>query len=410
MLYSCKIGFFLYGLEVWMMEIILQLKPLHKFTHQYSVGKQFDEKQIQQSNALFVQIKEIEQYQRVLSLKKEKTKAVFLVSRELAEELYQLELAPEVEIWVLPTTKSEFRYHLKQWQNKYKLEMDLWQTQNYLDTTINGMSALIWYKDKDGVHKKVNTSFCKAVNKDMEQIEGRGHYYIWDIAPEEYAKGEYICMESEYEVMNKKETCVFDETVMIGDELHQLETYKSPLFDVDGNVMGTVGVAWDVTQKKIYEQQMFENANTDFLTGLYNRRHLYSYLNEIFDKECFTAYYLDLDRFKMINDTYGHKEGDRALMLTTDVLLQEMPEALIARIGGDEFMLIECGEATMESIQEKKVFLEKRLKEAYCKVPTLVELSASIGVIYSKPGDELSIDKIIAQADENMYKEKKYKR
>ena len=78
-------------------------------------------------------------------------------------------------------------------------------------------------------------------------MRGRGHYYIWDLEPDEYAQGEYVCLESEEIVLGKQETCLFDETVKCGDELRKFKTYKSPIFDNDGTVMGTVGFAHDVT-------------------------------------------------------------------------------------------------------------------------------------------------------------------
>ena len=84
--------------------------------------------------------------------------------------------------------------------------------QKYLDTLIDNLPDLIWFKDARGSHLKVNHSFCQAVNKTKSQIEGRGHYYVWDLDPDEYANGEYVCLESEEIVLNKKETCLFDET------------------------------------------------------------------------------------------------------------------------------------------------------------------------------------------------------
>lgn len=103
------------------------------------------------------------------------------------------------------------------------------------------------YKDTRGAHLKVNNAFCNAVGKTKKDIQGRGHYYIWDIEPEDYAVGEYICLESEEVVLQSRETCVFDEKVKSRLGMRQFKTYKSPLFDEDGELMGTVGIAHDVT-------------------------------------------------------------------------------------------------------------------------------------------------------------------
>ena len=139
--------------------------------------------------------------------------------------------------------KPPFARILKQ----LKAQGDCTLTTQYLDTLIDSVPDLIWFKDTRGSHIKVNNSFCRAVNKTKAQVQGRGHYYIWDLEPDEYAQGEYICLESEDIVLDKRQTCLFDETVKCGDEFRKFKTYKSPIFDTDGTVIGTVGLARDVT-------------------------------------------------------------------------------------------------------------------------------------------------------------------
>jgi len=143
------------------------------------------------------------------------------------------------------------------WQHTCKVSRDFWQTSHFFESTINNVPNLIWYKDKKGIHTKVNDSFCRTVNKTKEQVEGRGHAYIWDVEHDDPA-----CIESELEVMNTKKTCVSEETVKTGDGTRLLTTYKSPLYDLDGSVMGTVGVAIDITQERAYEQEIVQKNHT----------------------------------------------------------------------------------------------------------------------------------------------------
>ena len=121
------------------------------------------------------------------------------------------------------------------------------QYQNFLETMIDGMPELVWFKNAEGAHMLVNTKFCKTVNKTKEQIRGRGHYYIWDISPDEYAKGEFVCMESETEVMEKRHTCVFEEPVLTKEGMKHFMTYKTPLSKPNGDLWGTVGIAYDLS-------------------------------------------------------------------------------------------------------------------------------------------------------------------
>lgn len=410
-MYQCSAHFYLFGHKNQLQKIIKEMPPLPHFSHVFAESDSLDAELIKDADVIIADLQDMDITDRLKLLsshRKEDAEVIICVDKQQTDILMENDLSGITDIWNLPLSEEEIRFRFLRWQQKYKMSKDFWQTRNYLDTTISSVPDLVWYKDKEGAHIKVNESFCKAVNKTMEQIEGRGHYYIWDIEPDEYAKGEYICMESEYEVMEKRETCVFDETVKIGDSLRQLKTYKSPLFDLDGSVMGTVGIASDVTQEQIYRQMIINNANTDFLTGLYNRRYMYQYIEQEGEKPL-TVYYLDIDNFKSVNDKYGHQEGDRALVLTSDVLKKCMPDAMIARIGGDEFLIIQLGSFTEEDAEKTRKWLQGRLEEAYAQYNSLQALSASIGTSHSGEGKAV-LDLLIGEADAFMYREKNQKK
>lgn len=410
-MYHCHVQFYLLNRQNSLCEIIRQMPPFEHFSHEFQESEQLDETIAANADVILADLPESEtkeKIQALLSCKKEDAQLILLAEKEQLDLLPEDILSEIEDIWILPLTEQEIRFRFLRWQKMQKMQKDLWQTENYLDTTINSVPHLVWYKDRAGAHEKVNRFFCDAVNKTMEQIEGRGHYYIWDITPEEYASGEFICMESEYEVMNKKKTCVFEEEVKIKDEMRQLKTYKSPLFDLDGSVMGTVGIATDVTQERIYEQMILNSANTDFLTGLYNRR----YISDFIEKEeevPLVIYYLDLDNFKHVNDEFGHQVGDDALQLTAETLKKAMPEGIAARVGGDEFLVIEMGDYTEEGVEEKRKMLQQTLDDAFAQVKELQVISASVGTAHSKRGKNV-MDELITEADAFMYREKTKKK
>ena len=97
----------------------------------------------------------------------------------------------------------------------------------------------------------MNDSFCQAVNKTKEQVQGRRHAYIWDVAEDDPA-----CIESEHQVMSTEQTLLSEEPIKAGEETRTLMCYKSPLYNCDGTVMGTVGVGIDVTKERAYEQEI----------------------------------------------------------------------------------------------------------------------------------------------------------
>lgn len=406
-MYHCKICFYMIAGENVLFTALQEISPLSHFTHEYLRSDSVDETLAGRADVILVDIRKMRMEETVatlLSCKRKEAELILLADKEQMEFFSLKDDGSITDIWVMPLTESEFRFRLIRWQKTYKTGKDFWQTQTYLDTTINCVPHLVWYKDKEGAHMKVNEAFCKAVNKTMEQIEGRGHYYIWDIEPEEYAKGEFICMESEYEVMDKRETCIFDETVKIGDSMRELKTYKSPLFDLDGSVMGTVGVAIDVTQERLYEQMMIKNANTDFLTGLYNRRYVYEFIDKQ-ENGHIAVYCIDLDHFKSVNDIYGHHEGDKALVLTAKTLQDTVPEGLIARMGGDEFLVVLTGVHTEEEVEQTRKMLKDRLDGEYAKHENFKNVSASVGSSYARTGQE-TFHHLFHRADEMMYREK----
>lgn len=406
-MYHCNLCIYFVGEGRELLEVMKQAEPLEHFKHDFTTSTEPRELLIKRANVIFADLQgtDVEATLKILLYyKKEATQLILLADKEQERFLMGQDLSAVTDIWPMPLSEEEMSFRFVRWQQTYKMSKDYWQTKTYLDTTINSVPHMIWYKDKTGAHMKVNDFFCKTVNKTMEQIEGRGHYYIWDIQPDEYAKGEFICMESEFEVMDKRETCIFDEDVKIGNEMRKLQTYKSPLFDLDGSVMGTVGVALDVTDLVMYQQMLIKNANTDALTGLANRRSVFEFVEQLEEKHI-AIFGIDLDNFKSINDIYGHQEGDKALVLAAQVLLEVMPESFIARNGGDEFMVIMLGEHTGEEIEETRKMIETKLDEAFSVSGNLREITASVGAAYTDKGREY-FDRLVAEADARMYEEK----
>ena len=160
------------------------------------------------------------------------------------------------ELWTKPLDADKVAFLFGKIVSRIKKDEDSYLTEKYLDTLIDSLPDLIWFKDARGAHLRVNKSFCEAVGKTKADVQGRGHYYIWDIEPDEYAKGEYVCLESEEIVLREKKNCLFDETVKIKDSMRKFKTYKSPLFDQNGDVLGTVGVARDVTDLQNLQIEM----------------------------------------------------------------------------------------------------------------------------------------------------------
>lgn len=146
----------------------------------------------------------------------------------------------------------------------------------------------------------------------------------------------------------------------------------------------------------------------DPLTGLLNRRGLFETLASfIQDGETFHLCYLDLNKFKFINDTYGHTVGDRVLRFFSEEVqrgIHSIPN-IFSRIGGDEFIVLIRGKASDTEIEGIFDKINDSLQSVKIVDDDEFKISFSMGMA-SYPRDGKNIDEIINNADKNMYKDK----
>ncbi len=252
-MYHCHIHFYFMGQPCRVFEMIKEMPALEHFSHEFLESERPEGALTAKADVIVADLQDMDVKQgvRALITGKSKEAQLILLADQSQIALLEDDLPKINDIWVYPMSDQEIRFRILRWQQNFKMSKDFWQTSHYLEAAINNSPNLIWYKDKNGIHKKVNDSFCRTVNKTKEQVEGRGHAYIWDVEHDDPA-----CIESEREVMEKKRTFVSEEIIQTGGGIRILETYKSPLYDLSGSVMGTVGVAIDVTQERAYEQEI----------------------------------------------------------------------------------------------------------------------------------------------------------
>ena len=169
--------------------------------------------------------------------------------------------------------------------------------------------------------------------------------------------------------------------------------------DAEGRVLGAVVALQDITDQRVAEKELRRQATTDALTGLGNRRTALSRLRSALAAGGeLSVIYLDLDRFKLINDSLGHGAGDALLVAVSARLLDAVGSAgQVSRLGGDEFLILVQGEAP-EAVAERVA--------ASLVAPLEVEgldlrISASMGLAVSRPGD--TPESLLRDADAAMY-------
>lgn len=185
----------------------------------------------------------------------------------------------------------------------------------------------------------------------------------------------------------------------------------TPMFTraCDGNISCFVEVCRDISEQKQMEKKLQEAANTDVLTGLYNRRGfitLAEHQLRVADREKrnLILIYVDLNDMKGINDRFGHKEGDRALADTANILRKSFRESdVLGRLGGDEFaiLLTEPSERDIEQIICEHIQQNLKSHNEQSGRPYL--LSVSVGISHYNPTNPCTLDDLLTTADKQMY-------
>ena len=397
-------------------------------------------------------------------------------------------------------------------------EYNMWFYEHTLYSAVDTVQDIMWIKRLDGIHMLVNNAFTKMVHKNRIDIIGRDHYYIWDAPKPKPGEEDFCCADSENIAIRTGKTYIGEELVKTRHGMKQLNTYKTPLYDMFGNIYGTLGVGHDVTNfanmgielsllmenipfplvifdsemklvrinasfmkaadltamdqvdfdyykwkaenitgvgqetvddikhrvrqeimieredkkffyimtlqeirnlfneisgyfltmndityQRAYEETIIKEANTDTLTKMYNRRYFYHYIASNAGTPM-TLLYMDLDKFKYINDTYGHAKGDEVLITAAQTIQETLKEATVARLGGDEFAAVITGESDSAFAIKCTMDVEKAIKDKFSAEG--LPVGVSIGTtIYD--GGELDIEKLIHESDERMYEIKK---
>jgi diguanylate cyclase (GGDEF)-like protein/PAS domain S-box-containing protein len=222
-----------------------------------------------------------------------------------------------------------------------------------------------------------------------------------------------------------EEAIGFTQTVMGGGKIPPTETVRyrkdgspvdvivagSPIL-VGDELIGAVAVYTDITERVRMEEALLALSLIDDLTSLYNRRGFLILAEQQLKtakraKRRMMLLFADLDGLKQINDTFGHSEGDRALIEVADVLTETFRESdVVARIGGDEFVVlaIETNGAPAEVLTAR---LQEKLEARNAREGRPYELSLSMGLARYDPERPCSIDDLLARADRVMYGQKR---
>ncbi|GAB3018715.1 putative bifunctional diguanylate cyclase/phosphodiesterase [Bowmanella dokdonensis] len=191
----------------------------------------------------------------------------------------------------------------------------------------------------------------------------------------------------------------------------QIEYRDSPVFDTQRNLIAIEGIGRDVTADLALQQQVYHQANHDQLTGLYNRYAFDRLLKEQLARareqgKPSVLCYIDMDQFKLVNDSCGHQAGDELLRQVANLLSGNLQSAdILARVGGDEFCLVFADTQVSEVLPKLNDMLNAIRSFRFIWQDKVFHIGASIGVAEIN-ARTLSSTELIKAADHACYSAK----
>ena len=188
----------------------------------------------------------------------------------------------------------------------------------------------------------------------------------------------------------------------------------TPVYDEQGNLVGIIGVSTDISERKALEAELERRASHDLLTGLPNRRALVDRIGQALlrmrrgkEGRKVGVLFMDLDRFKTINDSLGHQAGDGLLVAVAERLRNRLrPEDVLARFGGDEFaVLLEDTAGASEAIRVAQRIADS-LREPFTVDDFQVSVSTSVGIALGSAHTNDDPEGMLRNADAAMYRAK----
>ncbi|MDZ7863199.1 GGDEF domain-containing protein [Acidovorax sp.] len=277
-----------------------------------------------------------------------------------------------------------------------RLQKDLEQVLCSIAEAIPDVIAVV---DREGRYEFVNSAFEKLVGPSRAEIVG---HKIGEVMPIQELQGS---MAHIHKALGGEPTA-FELDLQLGGRQRNMAITLVPRQSEGGTPDGFIAVLDDVTIHRQRESRLIGLSERDGLTGLVNRQGLEAYLQRIPLGEAHgvAMLYVDLDRFKPVNDTWGHPVGDQLLQaVAARFLALVRPMDLVARVGGDEFVVVlggMPGRAAAEQVADKLVATAARPFDLGGR---RVLIGASVGVAFA--GDD-GWRGLMERADASLYRAK----
>ncbi|MEW6527052.1 MAG: PAS domain S-box protein [Spirochaetota bacterium] len=314
------------------------------------------------------------------------------------------------EARLVPMLKDRVLAVIRDVTQRKEAERALVESERRYRHLVNRIPAAVVEMDRAGNIIFVNTYFEELTGYTLENLGGT-HWFRSILHPNEDKRKirQFVDMiqnggvnNFEIRILNRQ-----------GKDTH-ISITTSNVYNAVGKLERVVCIATDITPLIVMREQLKELAIKDELTGLYNRRGFTMLAEQQLKLSKRTGkgialFYVDMDNMKIINDTMGHHEGDKALIDVAGILRLSFRDSdIIGRLGGDEFavLAIDCEKHFIEMMQQR---LTENTNEFNKKSLRQYTISLSVGSVFL--GDSSSnLDEVLSLADSIMYKNKMQKK
>ncbi|MBJ6727225.1 diguanylate cyclase [Geomesophilobacter sediminis] len=294
--------------------------------------------------------------------------------------------------------------------DRHSAEMALRDSERFLSTIIDTEPECVKMLAADGGLLMMNAAGLAMIEAaSLDEVKGK---CVYPLIAEEHRDAFIAAVE---EVFQGNQATLEFEVVGLKGRRRWLESRAVPFRNEAGNIVSLLSITSDVTERKRQEEELRELSLVDELTGLTNRRGFMLLARQqmkVADRNRMrlALVFADLDGLKSINDTFGHREGDRAIVDTAVILKSSFRASdIVARVGGDEFVAL-----SLESAPDVVSVISKRLTENLhahvLDAGGTYQLSFSFGVAVYDPEHPVLLETLLQQGDQLMYRQKRAKR
>lgn len=300
----------------------------------------------------------------------------------------------------------------------------------FWNNTDDNMFIVALNEDNDFYIEEINPSQANHFNLDINAVKNKT---MKELLGKDAAKR---FEEKYHRCIKENRPVIIDEKVAVDNEIRYWNTMVIPMHDKEKNIYRVFGIAREFTElinarndleklnlglektikirtSELEEanKQLLDYAYEDPLTKIGNRRYFFEKAHKLIPlskeiHESISLIYIDLDYFKLTNDTYGHTFGDKVLVEFANILKTEARDSdIICRFGGEEFVLLLPSTTMQNAIDISKRIQEKVRNHAFLFKNKKVEITSSMGIAQFEKENE-SLDSLIHRADKALYSAK----